>query len=253
MKSMRQIIDGDERLRRMMDAPPRGPAWWDFMPPSHEHMSPQSPPIFENGERLDDPEPLPESPPRDWRSVPLPLRMARLPRDYRGYPIFYSVQPDPAPKNGARVDFRVLNHHHHVRCATERRCAICNGRLGSELHFLGGPMCVQNRIFGDGPMHRECCDYARLVCPYLSIQSKDYRETGVNYQASGYEGGETIDDPNAILVKPQRLVEYVCREYHIKPVGNGKWLYLVPPGGIAIWYTTRGGYIARTRPTEFGQ
>jgi len=228
------------------------PAWWDMMPPTIPGLRGQSPPLLDQGDPLHDLDPIPEPPPRDWRTVPLPARMARLPRDYRGYPIFYTVQPDPKPADGARVDFRVLNMAHHMECAIRRTCAICNKRLGSRLFFLGGPMCVQNRVFGDGPVHEECGRYAMRVCPYLSIASKQYRMTDV--EEKQYEDGSYDSfDANAILIKPQRVVIYICGDYHVAPVPGGKHIYRVPPGGIAEWYTTEGRYLCRTRPTGFAQ
>jgi hypothetical protein len=241
-----------QRVLARIPEPPRNvPAWWDAMPPTILGLGADAPALLDQGERLPDPDPIPEPPPRDWRTVPLPMRMARLPRDYRGYPIFYTVQPDQPPQDGDRIDFRVLNQAHHVTCALERRCAICNTRLGSQLFFVGGPMCVQNRVFGDGPVHEECARYAMRVCPYLSIASKAYRMSETNL--SGYEGGEDRFDPNVLLNKPQRVVVYICHEYHLKPAPGGKHLFMVPPGGVCEWYDTSGNYLCRTRPTRFAQ
>jgi hypothetical protein len=179
--------------------------------------------------------------------------MTTLPRDHRGYPIFHAVQPDPAPADGARVDFRVLNLRRHLDCAQRRLCAICGRRLGAELHFIGGPMCVLNRVFGDGPCHGECADYARRVCPYLTIPTKNYRDVDGVIASADDDVFVNALDVNVILTKPQRVVDYRCRDYHLRDARDAKAVFMVPPRGEAWWFDTGGRYLARTRVTEHAQ
>ena len=174
----------------------------------------------------------------------MPPAVAALPRDRRGYPVFYTVQPPGGVPDDGQVDFRVLNLTHHIRCAEERRCGICAGRLPRRLYFIGGPMCVQNRIFGDGPLHEACARYALQVCPHLHHAKHQYSATEVP---------GTRHDPNVIRRKPERIVLYVCQEYSFQPAPGGKPVFLVPPALNVEWYTPDGAYVARTRPTRYAQ
>ena len=168
---------------------------------------------------------------------------------HAGYPVFYAIQPYREVEDGDTVDFRVLNVEHHLTCARERRCAICARRVGSLLHWIGGPMCVQNRVFGDGFMHEECARYALAVCPHLTIPTKGYSHREVIDDRAG----KTIGDVNARLTKPQRIVLYTSREYAPRAAPGGKHLYRVPPGGTCEWYRTDGSYVCTTRALRFAQ
>jgi hypothetical protein len=97
------------------------------------------------------------------RHVPMPPRVAALATDQRGYPIFYTIQPP----DGRALDFRVVNNDYKERCATRKLCGVCGQVLGYRFWFLGSRDDWRDRIFGEPPMHRECVDYSRLVCPFL--------------------------------------------------------------------------------------
>jgi hypothetical protein len=45
---------------------------------------------------------------------------------------------------------------------------LCGQLLGKHLFFIGGPLCVVNRLFLDPPMHKECAIFALQVCPHLA-------------------------------------------------------------------------------------
>lgn len=207
---------------------------------------PAKPARLDHGVRLPDPDPLPQPPPPDWRAVPIPERMADLPRDRRGYPVFYTVQPPGGVPDDGKVDFRVLNLEHHVRAAREGMCAICAKPLDYWLWFIGGPMCVENRVFGDGACHEECARYALAVCPYLTNARRDYV-----HKAS--DEGVYYGDPNVIRQKPQRVVLYVCREAKPVPAGMGKPVHRVGRAKRVEWYTTAGEYVCATRPETYRQ
>lgn len=251
MKRIDAIIRGSPRLSALRDEQPLI-AWHEAMPPTIPGLKTDTPALLDQGERLPDPRPLPEPPPADWRTVALPPRMHGLKRDHRGYPVFFTVAPQwPMPEDGVRVDFRVIRLERHTACMEKRLCGVCGTRLGAELWFVGGPMCIQNRIFGDAPMHQECARYAMRVCPHLSIAPKGYRTT--DHADEKREGGLYLEDPNASLVKPQRVVIYICRDYHVTRAPLGKDLYMVPPGGVCEWFDIDGTYRCRTRPTGFSQ
>lgn len=212
--------------------------------PTHPGLTPQTKPVYEEGVRLPDPRPRPQPPPRNWRDVPLPPAVAALPRDRRGYPVFVCVTPAGGVPEDGVVDFRLLNLDHHVRCARQSLCAICGRRLHRDYVFIGGPMCCQNRVFGDGPMHEQCARYALAVCPYLTNAHREYSQTPS-------EG--SFHDPNVILEKPERLLLYCTGDYELHEAPGGKPVCIVAPARWVEWYTTAGVYLAKTRPTRYAQ
>lgn len=218
-------------------------------PPTHPDCSPTSPPVYEEGERLTDPYPIPSNPPKDWRDVPVPAFLAGRPRDRRGYPVFYTVEPPGGVPEDGKVDFRVLKVARHIEAHQRQRCALCFKPLGRPLIFIGGPMCVQNRVFGDGAMHLECANYARQVCPFLINSRMEYARTlSERYDVMSY-------DTNLSLTKPERVVLYATDECRMIPVppSEGKPLFLVQVARWVQWFTADGIYLARTRPTRYAQ
>lgn len=183
---------------------------------------------------------------KNWKDVPKPPGVAELETDERGYPIFFAIQP---PK-GRPLDFRVLNVRNHVEIANKNLCAICGKKNGYWLSFIGGPMCIKGPssdgmrtmldhdeipdpqgswlkgtfgIFGDGPMHRECAEYAMQVCPYLTIRSMNYKK-----EPSEKVPG-TIMDKNVILKKPRYMLLATVRKYRMEPAPGGKPVFRTAP------------------------
>lgn len=97
--------------------------------------------------------------------VPMPERIARLPRDRRGYPIPVIVTYDT---QGLPL-FTVNDSAVHRKCVNKKLCAICGERLTKELWFAGGPQSAlhPHGMYFDSAMHHECVTYAMQVCPYL--------------------------------------------------------------------------------------
>ncbi len=159
----------------------------------------------------------------NFRDIPMPPAVAALPRDPRGYPVFYMVQPPP----GQPADFRVQNMAHKERAALRRLCGICGRSLGRRAWFLGGPMCLGNHTFGEPPMHRECLDYALQVCPFLT--------TDIGYNIAKAEKamaeGQAYD-PYAVLKKPPYMVLLEVAPNDYKPFSpDGKVLLF----NVARW------------------
>lgn len=218
--------------------------------PTHPDLTVDSPPIYEQGDRLPDLSPRPVDAPRDWRIVPLPHRMRDLPRDRRGFPIFYTVTPAAGLPDDGAVDFARLNMANHIDCHHRRRCAICYQPLTRMLHFLGGPMCIQRRIFGDGAMHYECAQYARQVCPFLANEARQY-----DLRPERVEAPNVHFNKNAILTKPERLILYATEACAMLPVppDQGQPVFLVQVARWVEWYMPDGTYLCRTRPTRYAQ
>ncbi len=92
----------------------------------------------------------------------MPARIARLPRDHRGYPVPYFVEW----RDGVPL-FPILSPVKWARCVGKRLCWVCGEQLGRNLVFAIGPMCTINQISSEPPAHRECIVYALQVCPFL--------------------------------------------------------------------------------------
>jgi hypothetical protein len=143
--------------------------------------------------------------------VEMPPRVAARPRDKRGYPIlFTSAVIDGVP------DFRISSLDAVLRAAEESLCGVCGQRLDYWLVFIGGPVAVANRAFGDPPMHRACAEYALAVCPYLATKAD-------RSQALQAKHGELLRkyDPTMIREKPSRLALYTTRGFRVYPNGKG--------------------------------
>ncbi len=222
--------------------------WQRVNPPTHPDLQAGDPPHVEQGARLPDPAPLPPPPPKTWRDEPLPPKMRALPRDDRGYPVFFTVQPRGGMPLDGKVDLRVVNAYNHQRCATERLCNVCGKPLYRTLYFIGSPACVQNRVFSDSPLHEECARYALRVCPYLTQPAFGYHERPEDTARLSH-----ATEAELPLGKPERIVLYCCQQYRPIPGTAGKSLYLVEPARWVEWYRPDGVYIARTRPDRYAQ
>jgi hypothetical protein len=221
--------------------------WKHPLPPTHPDASVEGPAELDEGEWLPPPFPLPTLPPKNWRDEPKPPRVARMPCDHRGFPVLYTVRPRDFV-DGTECDFRIINLTNYERCYTETLCGVCGEKVHGQLWFLGGPMCVQNRIFGDPAMHEECARYAMRVCPFLTK-----RDFGYHDRAGDEEKGLGRDD-NLIKTKPERLVLYATADYlPIRPRGSGKLLCTVKHARFVEWYTPNGAFVRKTRPTRYAQ
>lgn len=132
-----------------------------------------------------------------WKDIKMPPAIAALPKDPRGLPIFYTIRP-MGYVQGQVVDFRVFNVDHSRRAMQDGRCGVC-GQPNKDFWFIGGPMCLANRIFGDPPMHEACARYAMAVCPYLS------RSTAA-YNLTREIGPEIQFDRNVVRDRPPYLI-----------------------------------------------
>jgi hypothetical protein len=102
-----------------------------------------------------------------------PRRIARLPKDERGYPVPAFVEwirDGEAAKTGApgaRPDFRYANFEFRERAWRQGLCWICGDPLGRHRVYAIGPMCVVNRTTMEPPSHRDCAEFAAKACPFL--------------------------------------------------------------------------------------
>jgi hypothetical protein len=115
--------------------------------------------------------------------IDMPARIARLPLDYRGYPVpWFVVWMDDdgraVPRGQGAPDFRVI-HPGALSEAIRGACWICGGRLAAYKTFVIGPMCAVNRNSAEPPSHRECARYAARACPFLARPHARRRENAM--------------------------------------------------------------------------
>jgi hypothetical protein len=127
-------------------------------------------------------------------SVPMPPRVARLPRNSVGYPIPYFV----ATLEGGVRDFRVASAERFAEAYRGGLCYVCGGRRGTFSAFTIGPMCAVNRISSEPPAHRDCAIYSARVCPFLSNPLMRRRPVGEGFVQPA--GEMLLRNPGVALV-----------------------------------------------------
>lgn len=101
--------------------------------------------------------------PHNLSLPPMPIRVAALPRDHRGYPIPWFVYVDA---NGPRFEaVQVGRVEEAIKGAG--RCWICGEPMGQNKVFVIGPMCGVNRVSAEPPSHLLCAEFAATACPFL--------------------------------------------------------------------------------------
>lgn len=71
-------------------------------------------------------------------------------------------------REDGRPDFRVHDNERRAEVARRRLCQLCGEPLDPRVVFVGFQHSVVRRVFGEPPMHRECCEFAFAVCPWLA-------------------------------------------------------------------------------------
>lgn len=102
--------------------------------------------------------------------IDIPNRLKRFPLWLGKYPIFFTVTVrDGVP------DFRVLSRRKQIECYHKNWCHLCGQPLKSAdggramVWFILEPTEFEFRMtYQNGPMHRECAQYAARACPYLA-------------------------------------------------------------------------------------
>lgn len=96
----------------------------------------------------------------------IPDRIARLPKDKRGYPIPWNILRgvDGSPL------FTVNDDRRAWRALREHLCPICGEPLGRWHWWVGGPRSAfdEHGWYIDLPGHHECMTFSLATCPYLA-------------------------------------------------------------------------------------
>jgi hypothetical protein len=165
-------------------------------------------------------------------NIPVPERMQRFPR-WRGYPIHYTVWRDPTT---GEPNFRVMHEPRRVECFKKNWCHLCGRNLGAGPYcFIGGPKCVAQGAFIDGPMHRDCAEYAARVCPFLSSPTGKYSSEvacEIDGELVTYESVPNLRPPKMALVvagKYQTVRNPGRQRANPTDRGPGLWVASPPP------------------------
>jgi len=169
---------------------------------------------------------------RYWRDVPMPPRIARLPRDKRGFPCPFVSEWDSgivdddghrwkatvSPVFGRYLSSCVdtigvgtpklgnLCAPTAIRCVDRRICATCGTRVNGKIAFLGGQR-LHEEGYSEPGVHLQCALYAGQVCPGLVTKERGQVWVSVT-------GGYQMDQVRAVGKDDDgEIVEQIFREY----------------------------------------
>ena len=176
-----------------------------------------------------------------------PIRIARLPKDERGYPVPWfvawfkdgrEVMREYTPN--AKPDFRVLASGKRELAVKKRLCWVCGEPLGVHQVFAIGPMCAVNRTTMEPPSHRACVEYSAQACPFLTVPARRRNEAGLEEIPHAVAGEMIARNPGAIA-----LWESSYRPFK---VDNGWLIHLSEPTRVDWW--ARGRQATRAEIEE---
>jgi hypothetical protein len=142
---------------------------------------------------------------------PMPKRIARLPKDARGYPVpwFVAWMHDGVPcKAGTgEPDFRVIAPRKLSIAYHQRRCWACGDFIGVHKIYVIGPMCTVNRVTSEPPCHRDCAEFAAGACPFL-IRPRQKRNGKAMPAQARHAAGEMIErNPGVVCLYETRTAK----------------------------------------------
>jgi len=166
----------------------------------------------------------------------MPARIARLPRDPRGYPIPWNV----LRANGTAF-FTVNDDRRHWIAIRRGLCPICGEALGRWKWFVGGPRSAfdPNGWYSDLPGHRECIEFSLQTCPYLAAPKYLGRIDIVDWSKLPPEARILVDETQ-IPERPEVFVAVACHHIEIQPNGLGL-PYVRPERPFLQWQYWRAG------------
>lgn len=152
----------------------------------------------------------------------LPPAVAALPRDPRGYPVPWFV----AEVDGRRDDLRIACAEKRTLAFHRRLCWVCGQRLERKSAFIGGPLAVTNRVFGDWCMHPVCAVASMSFCPFLN---GDMRRRSGREKPDG-----AVPLEGAHENRPELAALAVCRTESVEMLREG--LFQAPSFYFVWWY-----------------
>lgn len=163
----------------------------------------------------------------DWRDVPMPERIAALPRDHRGFPVpWFVAWIDDKPH------FPTMSEQRLQQAIEDDRCWICGHPIEGPLRaYVVGPMCAVNRTSGEPPSHEMCADYAARACPFLANPDRA-RKPRIE--------GQREPAGRAIYRNPGVALVWVTRGTRLKDDGRGGLLFDIGDPVLTRWYAHGG-------------
>ena len=164
----------------------------------------------------------------------MPARIAKLPRDHRGFPVPWFVayfDEERGERCEPYPDFRVIDTPKIGRAVRERRCWVCGEPLGIHKAFVIGPMCAINRVISEPPSHRECAEYAARACPFLARPRMRRNETDLPGPVEQAAGFVLKRNPGAVAV-------WITRTFKpFRPhAGNAGVLFQIGAPETVLWF-----------------
>jgi len=175
----------------------------------------------------------------------MPKRIARLPRDKRGYPIPWNVLRG---SDGTPL-FTVNDSVKHMMALQGKLCPICGEPLGVHIWFVGGPLSAfhPNGRYIDLPSHKECAEFSLRTCPHLSAPKYTHRIDHIINEGKVPEGA-LLTDPT---VNPDRPAVFVMvRSSGMKIYQTANGIYVRPDGITGIEYWNFGKQLSEAEGVE---
>lgn len=154
---------------------------------------------------------------------PIPPRVARLPKDARGFPVpwFVHFNEDGTP------DFRVVGRGKREHAWRNGRCWICGDYLGVHQIYAIGPMCAVTRTTSEPPSHRDCAEFAAKACPFL-IRPRMRRNEKDLPEERTVPGVALDRNPGCVCLWESRASRFSD--------GNGSWLIRIEKPARVDWW-----------------
>lgn len=169
-------------------------------------------------------------------TIPIPERLARRPRDHRGFVVPFFVawldeQGRPVAEPNGTPDFRVVEPRRMALCVNKKLCWLCGEPMGVHMGFVLGPMCTINKVISEPPSHVTCAEYAMKACPFLSRPRM--RRNEVDMPANYVEAAGLPAERN-----PGTMALWITRSYRPFQVGKGNAgvLFEVGPFERVSWW-----------------
>ena len=154
----------------------------------------------------------------------IPSRIARLPRDERGYPVPWFVSwIDGKP------EFRCADGRKFGMAIKHKLCWVCGQRLGNRMAFVLGPMCGVSRTTAEPPCHPGCAEFSAKACPFLTKPKAVRREANLPEDASEAAGFAIKRNPGVTLL-------WMTDSYDTFDDGRGGLLFHVGDPKEVKWF-----------------
>jgi hypothetical protein len=134
-----------------------------------------------------------------YKSDRLPIGVAKLERDKRGFPIPWFVDRADDHEDG-EPDFRYMDPRKFAIAVREKRCWICGGPLYGDATFVAGPMCGINRTSAEPPCHHACALFAAKACPFLAQPKMRRNEKGLEDKGQEVAGTMIKRNPGVTML-----------------------------------------------------